>query len=224
MSTNASDSALLKSERVYATLKRRIRDLELPPGTLLKKDELTAELGVSWAPIGQAIARLTSDGLVDVFPQHGSFVAAIRESDVREAIFIRAALEIEAWRQAAIGRTPELIEQLDASIARQREALAANDLATFYELDEALHEAIFGCIGQMRALRLLDGVRAQLDRVRRQSLPRHGRAEATLCEHIRLVEAVRLGDPEFAVAAIRAHLGAVEKAIEAAFFAGERAP
>lgn len=217
MTSKTPDPVLPKADRVYATLKQRIRDLDLAPGTLLKKDELATELGVSRAPISEAIARLTEEGLVDVFPQHGSFVAAIRESDVREAMFIRVGLEVEAWRQAALRRTPELVAQLDANLAAQRATLEAGDMAAFYELDEGLHETIFSFIGRLRVLKFLDGVRAQLDRVRRQTLPGDGRAEATLAEHTRLVESVRLGDPEFAAAAIRSHLAAVEAAIEPAF-------
>ena len=92
-----------KSDRVYQHLRRRIRELALPPGAPLRKEELALELGVSRAPVSEAIARLAEEGLVEVFPQHGSFVAAIRAADVRESLFIRTALEAEAMRRLAPG-------------------------------------------------------------------------------------------------------------------------
>src|SRR5215469_3629364 len=90
-----------KADRVYSDLRRRIRELALPPGTPLRKEEIAATLGVSRAPISDAINRLAEEGLVDVFPQHGSFVAPIRSADVRESLFIRTALETEALRRVA---------------------------------------------------------------------------------------------------------------------------
>src|SRR4051812_28590773 len=85
-----------KAERVYSALRRRIRELALPPGAPLRKEEIALEMGVSRAPVSEAIARLAEEALVDVFPQHGSFVSPIRAQDVLESLFIRTALEVEA--------------------------------------------------------------------------------------------------------------------------------
>ena len=203
-----------KTDRVYSDLRRRIRELNLPPGAPLRKDEIASALGVSRAPVSEAIAHLAEEGLVDVFPQHGSFVAPIRASDVRESLFIRTALETEAMRRLAPIAQPKLIQALEENLVDQTQALRKGDLVRFYDLDEALHAAIFAAIETPRALRLLDAARAPLDRVRRLSLPQAGRPQATLAEHRRLVEAIGSGDGEFAAAAMRAHLSQVARAIE----------
>ena len=205
---------ILKADLVYVAVRRRIRDLQLPPGAPLRKEELAAEFGVSRAPVNEAIARLAEEGLVEVFPQHGSFVAAIRASDVRDGLFVRVGLETEAMGEAARRCDPGLIAALDDNLAAQVAALSAADLSRFYELDEQLHALIFSSIGHARAQRLLETARAPLDRVRRLALPEPGRPEKTLAEHRRLVEAIRLGDPEFAAAAMRAHLAAVAATVE----------
>lgn len=208
----ASDPS--KAERVYAELRRRIRELELPPGAPLRKEAIAAAMGVSRAPVSEAISRLADEALVDVYPQHGSFVAPIRAEDARESLFIRSALEIEAARRVAQARDSDLIQALEANVAAQRDALEVGDLARFQDLDEALHARIFLGVGAPRALRLLDAVRAPLDRPRRLALPRPGRAEDTLAEHRRLVDAIRSGDPEYAGAAMRAHLNEVARTVE----------
>ncbi|MGH6971715.1 MAG: GntR family transcriptional regulator, partial [Caulobacteraceae bacterium] len=145
-----------KSERVYAHLRRRIRELALEPGAPLRKDEIARALTVSRAPVSEAIARLADEGLVEVFPQHGSFVAPIRPADVREALFVRTALETEAMRRLAPVAGPDLMTRLDANLAAQADALAGGDLARFYDLDEALHALIFGAAQGPRPLKLLD--------------------------------------------------------------------
>lgn len=203
-----------KAERVYRALRRRIRELALPPGAPLRKDEIAREMGVSRAPVSDAIARLADEALVDVFPQHGSFVAPIRPDDVRESLFIRTALEVEATRRVTQLADAALVAQLEANLDQQSQALARGDLAAFYDLDEALHATIFAALRSPRALRLLEAARAPLDRPRRLRLPKPGRPEATLAEHRRLVEAIATGDPEYAAAAMRAHLTMVSKSVQ----------
>jgi DNA-binding GntR family transcriptional regulator len=213
-----------KAERVYDHLRRRIRELALPPGAPLRKEEIALELGVSRAPVSEAIARLAEEGLVEVFPQHGSFVAPIRAADVRESLFIRTALETEAMRRLAAVAGPALLAELDDNLAVQGQALADGDLARFYDLDEALHAAIFAATQTPRALRLLDAARAPVDRMRRLALPEPGRAQETLEEHRRMVEALRTGDAEFAAAAMRVHLATVARTIEHELAKLEEAP
>lgn len=203
-----------KTDRVYSELRRRIRELDLPPGAPLRKEEIALTLGVSRAPVSEAIARLAEEGLVEVFPQHGSFVTPIRSMEVREALFIRTALETEAMRRVAQKADDALMRTLDRNIAEQTAALAANDLVRFYDLDEMLHAAIFGAVESPRALRVLDAARAPLDRVRRLALPETGRPDATLAEHKGLVESIRSGDGEYAASAMRAHLAMVGRSVE----------
>jgi GntR family transcriptional regulator, rspAB operon transcriptional repressor len=203
-----------KADRVYGLLRRRIRELALPPGAPLRKEEIALELGVSKAPVSEAIARLADEGLVEVFPQHGSFVAPIRPAAVRESLFVRTGLETEAMRRLAPAVDAGLMARLDDNLSRQAAMLAACDLAGFHDLDEALHAMLFAAVGSPRTPRLLDAARAPVDRMRRLALPEPGRPEATLAEHRRLVEALRTGDAEFAAAAMRVHLTMVARSIE----------
>jgi len=203
-----------KAERVYRELRRRIRELTLPPGAPLRKEEIALEMGVSRAPVSEAIARLADEALVDVFPQHGSFVAPIRAEDVRESLFIRTALEVEAIRRVTQAADAGLMAQMEENMATQESAMKAADLQAFYELDEALHAMIFASLQAPRALRLLDAARAPLDRPRRLRLPETGRPEATFAEHRRMIDAIASGDPEFAAAAMRAHLAQVSRSVE----------
>jgi DNA-binding GntR family transcriptional regulator len=212
-----------KTARVYRELRRRIRELTLPPGAPLRKEEIALELGVSRAPVSEAIARLADEALVDVFPQHGSFVAPIRAADVRESMFIRTALEVEAIRRVTRMADEGLLSALDDNLKEQAAALHTGDLALFQDLDENLHALIFASINTPRALRMLEAARAPLDRPRRLALPEEGRARATYLEHCRLVESIRSGDAEFAGSAMRVHLGMVARSIDAALHQIEKA-
>lgn len=209
-----SDGDQSKSERVYRELRRRIRELELLPGSRLQKNEIALEFGVSRAPVSEAIARLADEGLIEVFPQSGSFVSQIRLEDIRESLLIRTGLEVEAVRRVAQMADKELLKRLDENLAAQSAAVRDNDMVLLDELDESFHGTIFNVLHSPRAQRLLDATRALLDRPRFHALPEEGRAEATVAEHRRIADAIRTGDPELAGAAMRVHLTMVSRAIE----------
>ena len=203
-----------KAERVYRELRRRIRELELQPGSRLQKNEIALEFGMSRAPVSEAIALLAEEGLVDVYPQSGSFVAPIRAEDVQEALLIRTGLEVEAVRRVTQMADAELIKRLDENLDAQATAVKANDMARLDDLDEAFHATIISALKSPRAQRLLDGARALLDRPRFHALPEDGRPYATVSEHRRIVDAIRTGDIELAGAAMRVHITMVARAIE----------
>lgn len=206
-----------KSERVYLDLRRRIRELQLPPGSRLNKNEIALEYGVSRAPVSEGIARLADEGLVDVYPQSGSFVSPIRAEDIHESLLIRTGLEVEAVRRVAALADAGLVERLEANLDDQCGAVAANDMVALDELDTAFHATIFDALASTRAQHLLDQTRALLDRSRFHALPEEGRPLDTVAEHRRIVDAIRTGDAELAGAAMRVHLAMVAKAIERDF-------
>lgn len=203
-----------KAERVHRELRRRIRELELQPGSRLHKNEIALEFGVSRAPVSEAIAWLAEEGLVDVFPQSGSFVSPIRPEDVREALLIRTGLEVEAVRRVTQMADAQLLQRLDQNLEAQSAAVRAGDMALLDELDEKFHAIIIGAIESPRAQRLLESARALLDRPRFHALPEGERRYATVAEHRRIADAIRTGDVELAGAAMRVHIAMVARAIE----------
>lgn len=205
---------LTKTERVYDDLRRRIRELELAPGTQLRKNELAVEFGVSRAPISEALAKLANEGLVDIYPQSGSYVAPIRNQDIRESMIIRTALEVETVRRAAQTVNDEQIAQLRENIERQKLALDEDNLPLLDNLDTEFHSIIVSVLDCPRLANELEACRARLDRQRFQSLREALRPDQTLNEHRRIFDAICTRDGEYAAAAMRAHLNYVNIAIE----------
>jgi DNA-binding GntR family transcriptional regulator len=171
---------------------------------------------VSRAPVSEAITRLASEGLVDVFAQNGSFVAPIRPHDIREALFIRTALEVEAIKKVAREADQTMLDQLEQNVQEQKDALGEDelDLVRLDDLDEMFHATIMAAIHSARIQNLLDAARALMDRPRFLALPERHRPEDTVNEHSRILDAIRTGDPELAGAAMRVHLNRVSDAIE----------
>jgi DNA-binding GntR family transcriptional regulator len=204
----------LKSERVYRDLRRRIRELQLQPGLQLDKNEIAAEYSVSRAPVSEAIARLSVEGLVDVVPQSGSFVAPIRLEDIRDSLLIRTGLEVEVVRRATRLGDTAFLARLDENLDRQAAAVKHKDLVALDDLDTAFHGIILSAVNSPGVARLVDRARAILDRPRFFALPEEGRPRDTVTEHRRIVDAIRTGDVELAGATMRVHLTMVAQSID----------
>lgn len=217
---SASDQS--KADRVYHHLRRLIREAKLLPGTPIQKDQVAAELGVSLAPVSQALTRLAEDMLVDIRPQHGSFVAPIRAHDLRECMFLRQALEVEAVRLVARSADSHLIDDLEDNFEHQRHALADGDLYRLYDLDADFHGILLLATEFRRAAHISITARVAVDRPRQFASVMNERAEATVEEHRRILDAISLGDPDFAAAAMQSHLKFASASLEAALAQIER--
>ena len=203
-----------KADAVYGELKEAILSGALEPGCLIDKASLCEKLGVSRFPVSAAVSRLAYERLVDVAPQHGSFVSRISINDVRERLFIRAALEGEIAAEAAGRMTRADKDALAANLKNEANAAEADDKASFYALDVAFHQILTHRLGMARASDVLDSLRVHLERARRILMTPSGRMKETLREHARIVEAVEAGDATAAREAMKRHLGATGALLE----------
>jgi GntR family transcriptional regulator, rspAB operon transcriptional repressor len=176
------------------------------PSEGLSEKELSTELGVSRTPVREALIRLANEGLVDILPQRGSFVAPIRLRDVEEAQFIRESLEVAVVRRLAERPPVRLLANLKVSLARQEAAVASDDRDLFLEFDEAFHRGLSEEAGLPKCWRVIQSVKLQMDRVRYLSLPDPGHLEVLLSQHRAITAAVEAANPDEAARAMSVHL------------------
>ena len=196
-----------KADQVYQDIKESILGGGLAPGAAIDKLALCDKLGVSRFPVTAAINRLAFERLVVIEPQHGSFVAKIASSDVREWMLIRRALESEIAREAGRSALPgETKGELQRNLRYQQAAAEAADVAGFYALDVEFHKIIAEALALKHAREILDGLRAHLERVRRIVLAPPGRLPKAYAQHRAVFEAIEKRDAPGAAEAMRAHL------------------
>jgi len=194
------------AQRVYLCLKAAILSLGYRPGEVLRKPEICEVLGVSRSPVAEAMARLAGEGLVDVVPQSGTFVARFSMAEIRESAFLREALEIAAIEAVAGSITEDQLVLLRRNLRMQEALVADNDVAGFYQLDARMHELILSFTGFRRLAGLAETSWVHVNRARQLVLPHPGRVQATLAEHHAIVAALESHDPAAARAATRHHL------------------
>ncbi|MEK8169847.1 GntR family transcriptional regulator [Streptomyces sp. M19] len=197
---------------VYQTLRHKVLTLELPPGAALSENELAASLGVSRTPVRESLILLSQEGLVQVFPQIGSFVSRVDPAKVADAQFLREAVELASLEDLPDELSPEVVEELRDNLdAQQRPDL---DLEEFFALDEAFHQALLRLSGHASAWATVVSAKGHLDRARRLGLYDTASPARFATQHLEIFHAVLAGDGTLARTAMRTHLRAVFDDVE----------
>ncbi|WP_329130923.1 GntR family transcriptional regulator [Streptomyces sp. NBC_00670] len=207
-----SDRRRTNRRVVYETLRRRVLTLELPPGSALSENELAAALGVSRTPVRESLILLAEEGLVQVFPQVGSFVSRVDPARVADAQFLREAVELAALDDLPADPDPELVAELRENIARQQRP--GIDVEEFFGLDEEFHRGLLRLSSHGSAWSTVVSAKGHLDRARRLGLYEVGSPRFFADQHEEILRAVLDHDIERARRTMRGHLRAVFEDIE----------
>jgi DNA-binding GntR family transcriptional regulator len=193
--------------RALDSLRSRIISMDLPPDTVLSRSDLAATYNVSQTPLREALQRLESEGLVDIYPQSRTVVTRIDPVQIREAHFLRLAVETEVLRRLSDTADAALISRLKTLVALQ-DALADNpaELPAFQELDELFHQTMMVASGQPGLYALLRARSGHLNRLRRLDLPGPGKIRHIMQGHRAIVAALESHNSQAAQDAIRDHL------------------
>ena len=202
-----------RTEQAERALRAAVVELDFAPGEFIHKPIVCERLGVSRFPVSEALARLASEGLVEILPQRGTRAARIRLSEIRESMLIRQALEGTVAEAAARRLPAPARSALKANFQDQQEAVSRRDRSGFYALDLAFHALLVEGLHLPRVAAVIEASRANIDRVRRLiASPR--RHAVTLAEHRVLLEAIEARNPAAARCAMEAHLQAVLDELE----------
>lgn len=193
-------------QRVYQTLRQAILSLDYRPGEILRKPDICEALGVSRSPVADAVARLQGEGLVDVVPQAGTFVARFSMHEIREGAFLREAIEVAAIERVASRITDDQLQLLRRNLTVQSALVADGDIPGFYAMDAAMHEILLSFTGFPRLAQVAETAWLHVNRARQLILPVPGRVQATLAEHQAILAALEARSPVAAREAIQTHL------------------
>jgi DNA-binding GntR family transcriptional regulator len=207
----------LIAERAYAELRSRIVTLRLPPGTLLREDDLMRELGIGRTPLREAVKRLALENLVAVQPRSGTFVTGVDAADIIHISEVRAELEAQAAELAARRMEPALRERAEAMLEQVRELERAADADELMRLDESIHRLIWDGSHNPYLIDTLERYFVLSLRVWYVVLDRVPGLGASVVDQAHLLEAILDRDPARARSLMREHVLAFEREIMAAF-------
>jgi DNA-binding GntR family transcriptional regulator len=198
------ESASIGSQ-LHSHLRGAIIRGELRPGQALSESEIARQNSTSRQPVREAFIKLSEERLVRIQPQRGTFVVKISVADVLDARFVREAIEVAVAQEAATSAPPGAIKELRKLIEQQKAVVHGHN-EEFLTLDEDFHRTLALSVGRAHAWRVIESIKAQMDRIRYLSLDEATPLELIIEQHIRMVDGIEAGDPTAAAAATRSHL------------------
>jgi DNA-binding GntR family transcriptional regulator len=195
------------SEQVLDALRDAILDGDLKPGNTLVETDLAAQLGVSRAPLREALRILNAEGLVEAVPYHGTKIRALTRADIEEIYSLREALEQFAVQRLIRNGDPvAAAEQLRAFYDEMLVAAQAGDLKKVNEIDRNFHRTLITLSGHNLLLITWNGLYMRV----RQVMALLNRTNQDLTQvaynHLPTIEAIEAGDEARAMAAIVQHV------------------
>ena len=147
-----------------ATLRKEIRDYiqqqiasgRFKAGDRIVETQMARELGVSQAPVREAILELAAMGLLEERPYSGSFVRKLTAEDIEDIYNTRAFLDEYAARRAALRVTADQLREMEALLVEMDRAENPHD---FVEKDIAFHAMVVDAAGSPALKKVWDSLR-----------------------------------------------------------------
>ncbi len=196
------------AQEVAARLRREIAHGIRAPGSMLAEPTLAAAMGVSRAPVREALLELERDGLVAFDARGRTQVCTMTAIDFEDLFALRLALEPMAMAHAAQRIAPPELDALQANIDA---TLTTQSLGDLSRLDLDFHALILEASGRPRLCALWHSLRPQLEcwlgalHRKHQALTGQVR-QMTMASHAELLQALQNRQPEPARRLMQRHV------------------
>ncbi len=175
----------------------------LPPGTPLNQTDLATRFGVSRIPVRDALAQLTSLGVITSSPNRTATVLKLDTGEVEELYDMRIQLECDLLGRAIPLMDTEALAAVDYAL--ERSSLEAHQ-DNWAQGDQIFHNALYAPAGRLRQMTVID----ELRRAARVQIAGYGgltdKTKRWLREHQGIVTACHAGDSKEATRLLRKHL------------------
>jgi DNA-binding GntR family transcriptional regulator len=128
-------------EQIEREIRSAILEGRYEPGERMVESAIAVEMGVSRAPVREALSALEREGLVVTIPRRGCFVVDFSERDIEEIYSLRLLLEIGALERGITRVTDDDLVNLQNLTNDLRQAsLNGDNLETILSLDSYFHD------------------------------------------------------------------------------------
>lgn len=203
---------LERPETLTSAVARYIRDAimrgQFSPGQSLPEVWLAEQLQTSRGTIREAFRTLAEQGLVEIVPHRGSFVATLTPRKAQEIYTLRAELESYAVRLVMErgGYSSDALVELRLALEQLRVDPADADQFELADADMRFHELLTRASDHQLLLEVLDGLRLQMRQFIVYTKLMGSDEEPEYETHGRLVRAVESGDAVRAAQAVHDHI------------------
>ena len=191
---------------VFESIRGAILSGTIKPGERLMEVQMAEKMGVSRTPIREAIRKLELEGLVNMVPRKGVYVANLSVKDITDVLEIRSALEGLAANLAATRVTAEDIKEIEKAVEEFNEAIKGKDFELIVERDLKFHDSIFKASGNEKLVVLTNNLREQIQRFRVMILKNSSGLKDLSVEHREIADAISNKDADKAQELATSHI------------------
>jgi DNA-binding GntR family transcriptional regulator len=195
------------SERAYQELRAAIIGGRIAPGEAVLEVEVGPMLRMSRTPVREALLHLELEGYLVRDGASRLVVHRLSAREVAETFVVRALLEGEAVRLAAACISDEELTRLAELIAADRRALRRRRFDELAGINEQIHGLIMVASRNRTLTDLLRHLRGRIAGLDAFAVGSPDDQQQFVEEHALLLELLRDGDEEAAVALLDDHLG-----------------
>lgn len=201
------------AERVVTDLRGAILDGRMRPGEKISDARIAEAMGVSRAPVREAIRHLAAQGLVREEARRGAFVTSLSRTGVHEIYDCRRALEGFAAQWLALNAPSETLSELDEIVRGMDKVSRKGDREALAAVDQRFHGQLCALPGNSWLTRLYSVISDQMLMILNVNTAAHPLDDPTemAAIHTPIVKAIAAGDPKRAAAAVQEHLEIAEQ-------------
>jgi DNA-binding GntR family transcriptional regulator len=205
MAATAASGPSTTAQHALDALRRAIVAGELRPGARIGQDESAQQLGVSIAPVREALRILEQEGQVTYLPRRGYFVTALEISDLEEIYGLRAVLEGRAARRALTSLDDAELERIALAARDFVDAVDAGDVAAQLEANRRFHLAILDSPDHPHTMRVIRQLWDSTEAYRALYYNLEDERRSAVEAHERIMGALHQRDAKWLVAELDAH-------------------
>ncbi len=193
-------------EQTLDVLREAILTGELKPGQSLTETELSNQLGVSRAPIREALRILNTEGLIETIPYHGTTVRELTRTDIEELYSMRIILETFAVERVIAENKPDNLDKLKAMVDEMDRAGNEGDLNEVNRIDRVFHDTLIDMSQHSLLASMWQMVGMRVRQVMALTNARNEDLTQIARNHLPLLEAIEKQDTKRAIQILKKHI------------------
>jgi DNA-binding GntR family transcriptional regulator len=203
--TATSGGPSTTAQHALDALRRAIVAGALRPGARIGQEEFANTVGVSIAPVREALRILEQEGQVTYLPRRGYFVTALEIGDLEEIYGLRALLEGRAARDALASLDEPELARIALAARDFADAVDAGDVAAELEANRRFHLAILDSPEHPHTMRVIRQLWDSTEAYRALYYNLEHERRSAVGAHERILAALHRRDAERLVAELDAH-------------------